>query len=122
MIRLVYCVSRREDASVEDFRRFWGDAHFSDLYNEYSRVFKTTGIKRNLVLKVPMNAIIMDRQGMRKPYDGVIEIWWDSAKELVAANDTPEAVELRRKIAEYEDRFIDKSRSTLFFTEFHECL
>ena len=120
MIRLVYCVSRREDVPIEDFRRFWNDEHFSSLLKEYNKVYKTTGIKKNLVLKVPMNAIILERQGTRKPYDGVIEMWWDSAKELVAVDETPEAAELRRRIEEYEKQFIDKSRSTLFFTEYLE--
>ena len=120
MIRLVYCVSRREDVPIEDFRRFWSDKYFSDLFKEYAEVYKTKGIKKNLVLKVPMNSTIWEKQGTRKPYDGVIEMWWNSAKELVAVNETPEADELRRRIDEYEDQFIDKSRSTLFFTEYLE--
>ena len=120
MIRLVYCVSRREDVPIEDFRRFWSDEHFAGLLKEYNKLYKTVGSKKNLVLKVPMNAIILERQGTRKPYDGVIEMWWDSAKELVAVNDTPEADALRRKLGEYEAQFIDKSRSALFFTEYLE--
>jgi hypothetical protein len=120
MIRLVYCVSRREDVPIEDFRRFWNDKHFSDLYREYAEVYKTKGIKKNLVLKVPMNSTIWEKQGTRKPYDGVIEVSWDSAKELVELFNTPEADELRRKIGEYEEQFIDKSRSSVFFTEYQE--
>lgn len=120
MVRLIYCVNRREVVSIGEFRRFWNDEHFAELYREYNKVFKTAAIKKSLVLKVPMNIAISERQGMRKPYDGVIEIWWHDAKELVAINETPEAEELRRKIAEYENKFVDKSRSTLFFTEYQE--
>jgi hypothetical protein len=118
MIRLVYCVSRRADISLEEFRRFWCDERFSALYEGYDRVYKSTSIKKTLVLKVPMNAAIVGREGTRKPYDGVIEILWDSAKELVAVHDTPEARELRRQIGEFEQQFVDKSRSTIFFTEY----
>jgi hypothetical protein len=120
MIRLVYCVNRREDVSIEDFRRFWVDRRFSELFREYGSIFGTARIKKNLVLKVPMNLAISERQGMRKPYDGIIEIWWDSAKELIAINETDQARELMWKIAEYEDQFVDKARSTIFFTEYRE--
>lgn len=118
MIRLVYCVGRRADISIEEFRSFWNDEHYSMLLKEYNQVFRTTGFKKNLVLKVPMNSIILDRQGTRKPYDGVIEMSWNSAQELVTASYTPEAKELRRKIEEYEKVFVDKTRSALFFTEY----
>ncbi len=120
MIRLVYCINRREDISIEEFRDFWNDRRLSELYKEYSVVFKTTRIMRNLVLKVPMNLTISERRGMRKPYDGIIEIWWESARELLAVNEATEAKELLRKIAEYEDQFADRARSTIFFTEYRE--
>jgi hypothetical protein len=113
-------VSRREDISIEEFRRFWKDERYAALFKEYNKVYKTTGMKKNLVLKVPMNALILERQGTRKPYDGVIELWWDSARELVAVNETPEADDMRRRIGEYEEQFIDKTRSTIFFTEYPE--
>ncbi len=120
MIRLVYCINRREDVSLEDFRSFWSDRRFSELYREYSCLFRTSRIKKNLVLKVPMNLAISERQGMRKPYDGIIEIWWESAKELIAINETDQARELIRKIAEYEDQFVHKAHSTIFFTKYRE--
>ncbi len=118
MIRLIYCVGRRTDISVEEFRAFWNDERYMALLKEYNQVFRTTGFKKNLVLKVPMNSIILDRQGTRKPYDGVIEMSWDSAKELVDAGCTPEADEMRRRIEEYEKPFVDRNRSALFFTEY----
>lgn len=120
MIRLVYCVSRREDISLEDFRAFWHDERFTDLYREYNRVYRAKALKKTLVLKVPMNAAILGKQGTRKPYDGIIEILWESAKELLEVHDTDEADALRRRIAEYEQQFIDKTRSTVFFTEYQE--
>jgi hypothetical protein len=59
----------------------------------------------------------MEREGTGKPYDGIIEVWWDSAKELIAINESPEAEVLKDKISEYEDQFIDQSLSKIFFTE-----
>ncbi len=120
MIRLVYCINRREDISIEEFRDFWNDRQLSELYKEYSRIFRPIQIMRNLVLKVPMNPTISERKDMGKPYDGVIEIWWDSAKELIAINETTEAKDIRQRITEYEDKFVDRVRSTVFFTEYRE--
>jgi len=62
----------------------------------------------------------LKRQGTREPYDGVIELWWDSAKDLIAVNETPEAEEFRQKVRAFEKKFVDKSRSTIFFSEYFE--
>ena len=88
--------------------------------NGFKKLYKAVRASKNLALKVPMNATILERQGTREPYDGVIELWWDSAKDLIAVNETPEAEEFRQKMRAFEKQFIDKSRSTIFFSEYFE--
>ena len=75
-------------------------------------------MSRNLVLKVPMNITMLERQGMREPYDGIIEMWWESAEDLIALNETSEAEGFRENMRAYESQFVDKSRSTIFFSEY----
>ena len=120
MIRLVYCISRREDISVEEFRRYWHDEQFSALLHDFRKLYKAIRTSKNLTLQVPMSATILERQGTREPYDGTIELWWDSAKELISVNETPEAEELRQRMRAFEKQFVDKSRSTIFFSEYIE--
>ena len=120
MIRLVYCVSRSKDISVEEFRRYWNDEQFSVLMNDFKKLYKAIKTTKNLVLNVPMNTTMLERQGTREPYDGIIELWWESAKDLIALNETPEAEGFRQEMRAFEKQFIDKSRSTIFFSEYFE--
>jgi hypothetical protein len=49
----------------------------------------------------------------------VLELFWEDASQLMGLYDTPEGQALREKITDYENQFIDGSRSTAFFTEFN---
>lgn len=117
MVRLMYCVNRREDISPEDFRRYWQDEIYASLLSKFIKMYPAARYDRNLTLNIQMNAQIMERQGTGTPFDGIIEMWWDSAKELTAVNESPEAEELKRKIQEYEGQFINRSISKIFFSE-----
>lgn len=59
--------------------------------NDFKKLYKAVRASKNLVLNVPMNTSMMERQGTRKPYDCIIGLWWDSARDLIAVN------ELRRQ-------------------------
>lgn len=117
MVRLVYCVTGRQDISPEEFRQYWQDEKYTSLLTQIVKLYRASRHDQNLTLNINMNAQIMERQGTGKPHDGVIEIWWGSAKEMTAINESPEAEELKRKLREYEEQFIDRSLSKIFFTE-----
>lgn len=117
MVRLMYCVTRRRDISPEDFRRYWQDEKYASLLSTFTKIYCASHYDQNLTLNIPMNAQIMERQGTGNPHDGIIEIWWYSAKELTAINESREAEELKQQIRKYEEQFIDRSRSKIFFTE-----
>ena len=80
---------------------------------------KAVRYSRNLALKVEATQRVVDDRGFLDPLDAVIEGSWEDAGQLMEHYDTPEAQVLRKKIADYESQFIDKSRSTAFFTEFN---
>ena len=52
-------------------------------------------------------------------YEGITEVWWDSVEEMNAGGSTPEGQEAGRRLLQDEAKFIDFSRSTIFFTEEH---
>lgn len=117
MVRLVYCVTRREDLSPENFRRYWQDDRYDILLAKFAKLYQAARFGRNLTLNIQMNAQIMEKQGTGTPFDGIVEIWWNSAKELAAVNESPEAEALKHQIRQYEEQFIDRSLSKIFFTE-----
>lgn len=117
MIRLIKCLRKKPDLPDEEFRAFWNAPEFEDLNQQVVKLGEAVRYSRNLSLKVEATRRVIDDRGFIDPFDAVIEIWWEDASQLMELYDTPEAQELRTKIADYENRFIDKFRSTAFFTE-----
>jgi hypothetical protein len=70
-------------------------------------------------LDTPLNAAVADARGAPKPYDGIMEGWWDSEEALLATLSSPEAQAASRDLLEDEARFIDLPRSAIFFTREH---
>jgi hypothetical protein len=118
VIRHIKCIRKKPDLSDQEFRAFWNAPEFEDLNQQVATLAKAVRYSRNLALKVEATHRIIDDRGFVDPFDAVIEFVWDDASHLMKLYDTPEAQELREKIADYENQFIDRSRSTAFFTEF----
>jgi hypothetical protein len=118
VIRHIKCIRKKPDLSDQEFRAFWNAPEFEDLNQQVATLAKAVRYSRNLALKVEATHRIIDDRGFVDPFDAVIEFVWDDASHLMKLYDTPEAQELREKIADFENQFIDRSRSTAFFTEF----
>jgi len=118
MIRFINCFRRRGDISVEEFRRYWNDPQFSALID---RMAKTTGAARsarNLSLQLPdINERLMKERGQEEPFDGVLEYWWENARDLLAIIGSPEGEKLLAEMRTFQERFVDFPRSRAFFTE-----
>lgn len=61
-------------------------------------------------------------RGAPEPFDGVAELWWDSAEALAASVRTEEGKLAARVLIEDERRFIDFARSPIWTAEEHEVI
>ena len=117
MIRHIKCIRKNPDLSDEEFRTFWNAPEYEDLNQQMILLAKAARYSRNLALKVEATRRVIVDRGFIDPFDAVVEFWWEDASQLMELYDTSEAQQLRKKIADYENRFIDTLRSTAFFTE-----
>ena len=87
MIKLVFCLRRRDDVSEEEFHRYWLEEH-GPLVRKHAEAL---GIRRyqqvHQVLPDFSRALGAGR-GAPEPYDGVAELWWDDADALAAPGQT----------------------------------
>ena len=117
MMKLVYCLRRLPEQSREEFQRYWRETH-GPLVRERASAL---GIKRYVqvhTLESPLNeALRASRGGEGEIYDGVAELWWESAEALAAGTSTPEGRQATRELLEDEKRFIDFGRSVMFVAE-----
>ena len=111
MIKLVYCLCRRPGMSREDFQAYWFDRH-APLVKAHA---ESLGIARYVQVHTQTGALsdgIRASRGAPEAYDGVAELWFD---DDAFANPRPGAADASRILEEDEAKFIDFSKSPVFF-------
>jgi uncharacterized protein (TIGR02118 family) len=119
VVKLVYILRKREDVSDAEFHRYWLQDHGPKV-RSVAGALRAKRYVQSHTVDTPLNQMFVDGRGMSPFYEGITEVWWDSAADLQAAAETPEGAEALTMLAEDEAGFIDLARSTLFLTEEHE--
>ena len=118
MIKLVFCLRRREHLSREEFHRYWREEH-APLVQSHADAL---GIRRYVQLHSIDDHISLAVAGGRhppEPYDGVAELWFDSLDALGAKEGSEAARAAGAALFADEQQFIDHARSPLFLAEEH---
>jgi uncharacterized protein (TIGR02118 family) len=117
MVKLIFALRRAPHLSREAFQRYWRDQH-APLVERHGEAL---GIRRYVqvhTLDHPANALLRASRGAPPEYDGVAELWLDSA----TLPDTPEAREAGAVLLEDERRFIDLASSPIWLAEEHPVI
>lgn len=103
MVKLIYCIARKEGMSVEAFQRYWRETHAPIAA-------AIPGVRRY----VQCHTLPELYDGDSAPaYDGAAELWFDDVDAMRAAMRSPETDAAR----EDERNFIDHSHVAAFVTE-----
>lgn len=116
MIKLTFCLHRLPGLSRDAFQRYWFETHAPLV----ARHRETLAIRRYVQLHAitnELNDLIRAGRGAPDMYDGVAELWWDDLASLTTASASPEGQAAGLALLEDERKFIDLSRSPLFFGE-----
>ena len=118
MLKLVFCLRRQPHLSRAEFQHYWHTTH-GPLVRRHADTLRIRRYVQLHTLDHPLNAGLQASRGSGEPYDGVAELWWDSADDLGAAQTSPAGQVASRALLEDEQRFIDHARSPLFVGEEH---
>jgi uncharacterized protein (TIGR02118 family) len=116
MLKMVYCLRRRADLPVEEFRRYWREVH-APLVRQHEAAL---GIRRYVQVHLGHSELgerLRSFRGAAAPYDGVAEIWYDSREALEAVGRTAEGRAASRILLEDEQRFVDHATSSISLGE-----
>jgi uncharacterized protein (TIGR02118 family) len=116
VIKLTFCLRRREGLSREEFQRMWHEEH-ALLVRKHA---DTLGIRKYVQVHTtttPFNDALRGSRDAPPEYDGVAELWWDSVEAAAMAAATPEGAEAARQLLEDERRFIDHANSPVWLAE-----
>jgi uncharacterized protein (TIGR02118 family) len=102
-VKLIYCINRLPDMSVEDFQTYWWETH-----GPIAGAIK--GVRRY----VQCHTLPETYAGGQEPaFDGAAQLSWDSVEAMGEIAGTPEV----RAALEDEKKFIDHSRVAMTVTE-----
>ena len=119
MIKLVYCLRKRDDIDSDSFYRYWLEEHGPLVKSVANAIGASRYVQSHTILP-ELNALMIESRGSEAPYDGVTEVWWDTMSALEQGISSPAGVEAQAKLIADESRFIDFSRSRVFMTEEHQ--
>lgn len=116
MIRLTYLLRRIPRLSLEKFQRYWLENHGPLVGKHASALGVRRYVQVHTLGEDPLNPILRELYGTAPDiYDGVAELWWKDLRDLENAIGTPEGQQAAQDLLEDERKFIDFSRSTLWF-------
>jgi uncharacterized protein (TIGR02118 family) len=118
VVKLVYCVRRLPHLSREEFQRYWRETH-GPLVHSHAKTLRIRRYVQVHTLESAINDVLRESRGTLEPYDGVAELWWDSAEDMAVANLTPEGRRAAQELLDDERRFADLGRSALWLAEEH---
>ena len=118
MIKISFLMRRLPALTREDFQAYWRDKH---PYNVPEDAIATLGIKRYIQVHTldsdVRDLVVGPRQGLVDPFDGIAELWVESAEALARDWSTERAKEILQAFFADEQNFIDWSRSTILVAE-----
>ncbi len=118
MIKLVYCLRRHPDLSLEEFHQYWQETH-GPLVRRHAEAL---GIKRYVqchTFSGPMGEILQASRGAPASYDGMAELWFESTHALQTATTSDAGKKAGILLLKDEKRFLDLPASPIFLVHEH---
>ena len=117
MIRFIHCMKARSDLSTDEFRRFFTSPEMRAFFDQAVEMTDAISYKICPTLNIDANLGLQEERGGAEPFDGVIEIWWESGADLMKIKDSEEFKQAMYEATAYQMQFVDFSRSSRFFVE-----
>lgn len=112
MYKLVYCIRKRDDISLEAFYEHWRGHHAQLFVTVAEQLGAVKYIQSHTALP-EINAGMVENRGFAQPYEGVTEIWFDDIPDF------ERGAEILAMLAEDEEKIADPLGCSVFMTEEH---
>jgi hypothetical protein len=118
MIKLVYCLRRRNDVEPEEFYRYWLNDH-GPLVKSVAEAIGASKYVQSHTSFSELNDRFQQSRDLAAPYDGITEVWWKDKEALEAGMSSADGLAAHARLKEDEVKFIDFSQSRVFMSEEH---
>lgn len=121
MIKVVFCLHRLPHLSRAEFQDYWRNVH-APLVAGWAEVLHISRYVQSHTLEDAVFASLAASRGGHPAYDGVAELWIDEVSENSSPDSAAAVARAALELLEDERKFIDLSRSTIFYARVHEIL
>lgn len=125
MIKLSFCLTKKDELSLEEFQNYWLN-HHAPLVKQVSndlKIVKYTQLHcRNHNFLQQNKLSRLNSAEIPKEYDGIAEIYWNSWDDLEGLADIEKARIASKILMEDEAKFIKFSESPLLFSDIYKII
>jgi uncharacterized protein (TIGR02118 family) len=119
LIKFTAVAPRRADFTPEAFHKRWLLVH-GPLAVKYQGALRWKRyVQSHLIDSPTIDSFSRGRNWTPNPYDGLVELWWESEEDMAAAFASPEGQDASAILAEDERAFCD-NRIIVFMTREYE--
>ena len=122
MIKLTFCLRRKQGLSLEQFQDYWLNTHAPIVRKQMDALHIRGYVQVHQLAASGLNDLLRASRNAPPAYDGIAELWYDSVEDLESTMQTDEALEAVRILLEDEKNFIDLENSPLWLNEEHEII
>ena len=90
MVKIVFCLRRKDGMALEEFQRYWREEH-APLVQQYAGALGILRYVQSHTRPGPEGDLLRASRGGPEAYDGVAELWFRDAAALIEAASTPTA-------------------------------
>jgi uncharacterized protein (TIGR02118 family) len=116
VIKLTFALVRLPELTREAFQAYWFD-HHAPLVKSVAETLRIRRYVQTHSLPTDMSAGVRGSRGGPEDFDGVAELWWDRIEDAIPANPSRAMIDAGRMLLEDERKFIDLTRSPLWWGE-----
>jgi uncharacterized protein (TIGR02118 family) len=121
VVKIIFCLRRNPHLTPQEFQHYWRTTH-APLVSARARLLGIRRYVQSHTLFDPRLGGLAEQRGFTgEPFDGVAELWFDSAAVLYSSDNAPAAsLQAAQDLLRDEAQFIDLANSPIFVVEEHE--
>jgi uncharacterized protein (TIGR02118 family) len=119
-MKLLSFIRRREGMTPEEFEHHWRHVHGELVLSHIAAIRCKRYVQTHLAHPEVFSAMNDPRGGpasVAEPYDGVAELWWETADDFLASLESPDGKAAWAEIAADEPNFVNYKTTYNFIGE-----
>ncbi|MDX1475407.1 MAG: hypothetical protein R3309_14635 [Reinekea sp.] len=117
MLRMVYCIKKRESVSREKFHAYWKSAEHKLMLDKIVRATQPTTISDTLTVRIPAIDRVIRARGYQQEYDAIVDFRWRDEALYWKLLEDYRTLEFFEATQKHGQQWVDFENTACFLTE-----